>query len=79
MTEWGMVRAAAAGQVPSYVYHGHSVRLPPQVHSIVHDQSLPEHVRGLHLARYLLTGGARDNEIPHSGHQLGQDWHRDSY
>lgn len=64
---------------PNYVYHGFSVRLPPQVHAVVHDQSLPEHVRGLHLARHLLTNFPGSPGYPHTGDQLGQDWHRDSY
>jgi hypothetical protein len=79
MSAWGLIRRAAAGAQPSYVYHGHSVRLPPEVHNIVHDESLPEHVRGFHLARHLLTHQPGDYEIAHSGEMLGQDWHRDSY
>jgi len=72
------IRRAAAGQDRSYVYHGFSVQLPPDVHRIVHDESLPEHVRGFHLARHLLTARPGD-DIVHPGEQLGQDWHRDSY
>lgn len=81
MGTWDMIRMAAAGNMPSYVYHGFSVRLPPQVHALVHDQSLPEHVRGFHLARHLLTRqpGGGDDEYAHTGQQLGADWHRDSY
>jgi hypothetical protein len=74
-----MIRQAASGQGRSYVYHGFSVRLPPEVHALVHDPSLPEHVRGFHLARHLLTRQPGDYEIAHSGDMLGQDWHRDSY
>lgn len=70
---------ATAGSASSYVYHGSSVRLPPQVHAVVHDESLPEHVRGLHLARHLLTNHPGDYEIPATGELLGQDWHRDSW
>lgn len=73
------IRRAAAGQGRGYVYHGFSVRLPPQVHALVHDQSLPEHVRGFHLARHLLTRSPADYGYPHTGDLLGQDWHRDSY
>lgn len=72
-------RAAAERAQQGYVYHGFSVRLPPAVHAIVHDQSLPEHVRGFHLARHLLTHQPGDEEIAHSGQMLGQDWHRDSH
>jgi hypothetical protein len=80
MDAYEAVRLAASGrQQPSYVYHGFSVRLPPQVHDVVHDESLPEHVRGLHLARHLLTSRPGDHEIAHSGNLLGQNWHRDSY
>jgi len=60
------IRRAAAGQDRSYVYHGFSVQLPPDVHRIVHDESLPEHVRGFHLARHLLTARPGD-DIVHPG------------
>jgi hypothetical protein len=76
---WEMIRRVAAGQDRSYVYHGFSVRLPPQVHALVHDPSLPEHVRGFHLARHLLTHQPGSPGYPHTGESLGQDWHRDSY
>ena len=76
---WERVRTAAAGQSPSYVWHGFATALPPRVHAAVHDPSLPEHVRGLHLARHLLTQQPGSYGHPHTGDQLGQDWHPDSY
>ena len=80
MGVWENIRKAAAGQgQPSHVYHGFSVRLPPQVHDIVHDPNRPEHERGFHLARHLLTHQPGDIGYPHMGDLLGQDWHRDSY
>lgn len=72
-------RTAVGRTQPSYVYHGFSVRLPPEVHAVVHDESRPEHERGFHLARYLLTHQPGDSEVGHPGQLLGQDWHRDSY
>jgi len=75
---WEVIRRAADRR-PGYVYHGFSVRLPPQVHALVHDPSLPEHVRGFHLARHLLTNNPGDPGYPHAGYGLGQVWHRDSY
>jgi len=76
---WEVIRRAA-DRHPGYVYHGFSVRLPPQVHALVHDPSLPEHVRGFHLARHLLTHPhPDDDEYRHTGQLLGADWHRDSH
>lgn len=79
MGAWDLIRTAARGDRPSYVYHGFSVRLPPEVHALVHDESLPEHVRGFHLARHLLTHNPVDFGYPHMGELLGQDWHRDGW
>lgn len=76
ITVIGMRRTAARGD---HIYHGFSVALPAHVHDVVHNPDLPEHVRGFHLARHLLTNHPGSPGYPHSGDLLGQDWHRDSY
>lgn len=48
-----------------HMYRGLSVRLPDEVHRIVHDEDRPEHVRALILARHFLAN-------PHPNHPRGQ-------
>jgi hypothetical protein len=59
---------------PEHVYRGLAVRLPPEVHAKVHDQNLPEHERGFHLARHLLT-----HPHPDVSGGLGRHWSYDSF
>jgi hypothetical protein len=80
ITVIGMRKQAASQfhqQMDPFLYRGLNVELPPDVHAKVHDSSRPEHERGFHLARYLLTH-------PHpfggeAGEGLGRDWYYDSH
>lgn len=54
-----------------YIHRGITVRLPPEVHAIVHDESLPEEKRGFALARHLLT---HPHPSPQHGEGLGYNW-----
>lgn len=53
---------------------GMHLHLPPDVHRIVHDESRPEHERGLVLARHILTHRHPD---PVAGEGLGYSWTSD--